>query len=247
MNIRQTIERFHLLFCKSFLSTQDKSLIAIKGGCNLRFFLGSDRYSEDIDFDIETIAKDTLRRRVDKILSGKILGNALAPSGIQIVAHSAPKQTETVQRWKILLRHQGMEIPSKIEFSRRGIDHKGVVFEPIDPIVLAEHRLPNTFLAHYTARHAMIQKIEALAHRTETQARDVYDLGHLLRRYPNEKPQVTPELSAKAIECAMSVDFDQFCGQVVEYLEGDGKSFYSAHANWEKLQLGVISELEKEP
>lgn len=63
MGIRTDIELFHLLFIKSFLTTQDKSLIVLKGGCNLRFFLGSNRYSEDIDFDVMTIARENLNWR----------------------------------------------------------------------------------------------------------------------------------------------------------------------------------------
>lgn len=36
MNIRSQIEIFHILFCRLLLTAQDKSLIALKGGCNLR-------------------------------------------------------------------------------------------------------------------------------------------------------------------------------------------------------------------
>ena len=35
----------------------DKSLIALKGGCNLRFYFASIRYSEDIDFDVVVIRR----------------------------------------------------------------------------------------------------------------------------------------------------------------------------------------------
>ena len=31
----------------------------VKGGCNLRFFFDSVRYSEDIDFDVAVIARET--------------------------------------------------------------------------------------------------------------------------------------------------------------------------------------------
>ena len=35
--------------CGAFGAHVDKSLFALKGGCNLRFFLKSIRYSENID------------------------------------------------------------------------------------------------------------------------------------------------------------------------------------------------------
>ena len=117
MPLRSDIELFHLLFIKTFLTTQDKSLIVLKGGCNLRFFLGSNRYSEDIDFDVTTIARDTLKKRVDKVLSSHALRTSLAARKIEIVSHTAPKQTDTVQRWKVTIRAHSFDIPTKIEFS----------------------------------------------------------------------------------------------------------------------------------
>lgn len=38
MGIRQDIEHFHLLFCKSLLTAQDKTLIVLKGGCTFGSF-----------------------------------------------------------------------------------------------------------------------------------------------------------------------------------------------------------------
>jgi predicted nucleotidyltransferase component of viral defense system len=244
MGIRQDIERFHLLFCKSLLTTRDKTLIVLKGGCNLRFFLGSNRYSEDIDFDVETIAKDTLRKRVDKVLTSHSMMTSLSAAKIELASYSAPKQTDTIQRWKVMLRLRGLDVPSKIEFSRRGIDRKGTAYEPIDPIVLAEHRLTPTFMAHYDTAHAIRQKSDALAGRTETQARDIYDLGHLFSRNTQRLPTLPSSTATKAIECAMSVDFDQFRGQVVEFLEGDAKDYYSKASAWKSLHAQVIAALE---
>lgn len=247
MSIRQDIEVFHILFCKSLLTTQDKSLIVLKGGCNLRFFLGSNRYSEDIDFDIATIARGTLQKRVDKVLAGQPFRAMLAARKIEIVTHSAPKQTDTVQRWKVTLRTRGIDLPTKIEFSRRGIDRDGTNFASIDPLVLAEHNLTPTFLTHYNAQSAIAQKIEALAGRPQTQARDVYDLALLLARYQGPLRAVSEELVVKATSCAMGIDYDQFRGQVVEFLADDAKEFYSTSASWEALQLQVIAALERLP
>lgn len=244
MRLRSDIELFHLVFCRSFLTTQDKALIVLKGGCNLRFFLGSNRYSEDIDFDVETIARDTLRKRVDKVLTSQTLKTMLAARKIELLSHTAPKQTETVQRWKVMLRSQGLEVPSKIEFSRRGIDRSGTSFDPIDPMLLGAHGLSPSFMTHYGARHAVQQKIEALAGRPETQARDVYDLSLLFSRSLEGDLVIQRETVELAIACATTVDFDQFRGQVVEFLPDDAREFYARPAAWETLQLGVITKLE---
>ena len=45
-----------------------KHLYAVKGGCNLRFFFKSIRYSKDLDLDVHTTAKETLRKNVNQIL-----------------------------------------------------------------------------------------------------------------------------------------------------------------------------------
>lgn len=177
-------------------------------------------------------------------MASQPLAAALAAAKIEILAFSAPKQTETVQRWQISLRARGLEIPSKIEFSRRGIDRTGTEFSPIDPHVLAEHRLTPTFLARYEIRHALTQKVEALAGRSETQARDIDDLGHLFSRAKGLLPLGPAQTVAKAIECAMSVDLDQFRGQVWEFLDGDSRAYYSEASSWEKLQTQVIMALE---
>ena len=49
--VRQVVEMFHLVFLRALVAKgDDKALFALKGGCNLRFYFGSLRYSEDIDF-----------------------------------------------------------------------------------------------------------------------------------------------------------------------------------------------------
>ncbi len=245
MDLRQEIEFFHITFCRLLLTTQDKSLIVMKGGCNLRFFLGSNRYSEDIDFDVDTIARETLRKRVEKTLDSTNLRVILASRKISIISHSAPKQTDTVQRWKVSLQFAGITVPSKIEFSRRGIQREGIIFESIDPILLSEYRLTPTFVSHYSATFAIEQKIEALAGRPETQARDVFDLDLLFSRCQDVQNKVPSSVLEQAIECAMSIDFDQFRNQVVEFLAEDIRAYYDSREVWNAMQLRVIRHLEE--
>src|SRR5712692_7742595 len=99
----RAVERFHLLFLAQLGARLDKKLYALKGGCNLRFFWKSIRYSADIDFDVHTIAKQTLQNNVRKILEGPALTQLLRATGIQVTRISEPKQTPTTQRWKVHL------------------------------------------------------------------------------------------------------------------------------------------------
>ena len=116
-NAHQTVEIFHLLFLRAFGARVDKALFALKGGCNLRFFLKGIRYSEDMDLDIQTMAVGTLRGNVDNLLAAQSFTQTLRAQGIEIARSSLPKQTGTTQRWKLALRitESGAEVPTKIQ------------------------------------------------------------------------------------------------------------------------------------
>src|SRR5688572_27341422 len=113
---------FHLVFMRALLAKgEDKGLVALKGGCNLRFYFDSVRYSEDIDFDVVVIARGTLKNKVERLLSSPMVAAPLKTKGIRVASVSAPKQTETTQRWKVGLEAANVHAPlrTKIEFSRR--------------------------------------------------------------------------------------------------------------------------------
>jgi predicted nucleotidyltransferase component of viral defense system len=112
-NERQIIEIFHLLFLRAFGARIDKALFVLKGGCNLRFFLKSIRYSEDMDLDIHTMTVGTLRNNIRRLLDAPSFVQTLRAQGIEIARTSLPKQTNTTQRWKLALRitESGAEVP----------------------------------------------------------------------------------------------------------------------------------------
>src|SRR5580698_5731516 len=89
---RQAIEVFHLIFVAHLGRRMDKALFAIKGGCNLRFFCRSVRYSEDIDFDIRTMATTTLANKVDTILASPAFTQALRVKQIEVDHVTSAKQ-----------------------------------------------------------------------------------------------------------------------------------------------------------
>ena len=97
------VEIFHLMFLRQFSMQIDANLYAIKGGCNLRFFFSSPRYSEDLDVDVCTVAQKTLENKVNKLLTTPPLLKLLQPYGILQLSVTAPKQTATTQPWKIKL------------------------------------------------------------------------------------------------------------------------------------------------
>lgn len=237
----QHVEFFHLTFLDQLGRKLDKRLYALKGGCNLRFFLRSIRYSQDIDLDVKTIRMDTLQKTVNTILESPGLAMMLRANGLEIAYVSQPKQTETTQRWKVQLKTQAETIfPTKIEFSRRSLDEQ-IDFEPIDSAVLSTYRLHPIFVPHYSPTIAFKQKIRALASRTETQARDIWDLFHLINAYGIKEGD--GEYLTKACENAFTISFKEFKDQVLAFFPSDLQSQYNAEI-WDQIQLRVIDYLE---
>jgi predicted nucleotidyltransferase component of viral defense system len=247
---RQSIEIFHLLFLRSFSARVDKALFALKGGCNLRFFHRSIRYSEDMDLDIRTMAIGTLRSNVEAVLEADALRHSLKSQGLEIQGVTAPKQTATTQRWKIQLAalDTRTSIPTKIEFSRRALD-EGCALAPVEPELIRRYRLYPVLVQRYSVAAAFAQKIAALALRTETQARDIFDLKLLIDAGAATTPPPKTQRAqlASAIENAMTIGYQDFAGQVVAFLEPEHQGDYRDRSAWETLQEQVVDALRSLP
>ena len=102
--LKSDVEKFHLLFLDQLSRNIDDAFYAVKGGCNLRFFFKSIRYSEDLDIDVQTIRVETLQKKIERILDSNPLKQILNSHGISIERYSSLKQTQTTQRWKLTLR-----------------------------------------------------------------------------------------------------------------------------------------------
>ena len=242
----QAVEKFHLLFLTQLGARIDKKLYSLKGGSNLRFFWKSIRYSEDLDFDVHTIAKETLRRNVNRIFEDPGFRRILRSHQLDILQFSQPKQTDTTQRWKLQIRASGStaQLPTRVEFSRRKFE-RGVLFEPLDPEIVAAHGLRPILVSHYDLETAFAQKVEALIGRTETQARDVFDLAFLSERgAKGTGTKKSKKEIAAACENAVSVSFEQFKSQVVAYLPAEFRDYYGTTQTWEELQQKVLTALQ---
>lgn len=249
----QYVELFHLLFLDQLGRKIDKRSYALKGGCNLRFFMKSIRYSEDMDIDIPsippTISKESLRKTVTSILTSKPFAQILQIHGIVIGHWSEPKQTTTTQRWKVGLSINGSNVllPTKIEFSRRGIKGR-TQFDAIDPELMRNYHLSPIMASHYDGSSAYEQKVDALVNRVATQARDIFDLNLLLnsgidRKLSNSRLRSRiPEAESNV----MSVTFDIFKSQVLSYLPPDYQNLYNSPSVWDNMVLKVVEALREE-
>lgn len=244
---REYVELFHLMFMEQLSHKLDRRVYALKGGCNLRFFLRSIRYSEDIDIDIHTTAPGTLRNIVERILTSQPFHHILGANQISIVSSSMPKQTTTTQRWKIQVAVPTLSLPlnTKVEFSRR----KGSLsaeLNPVDQNLIRQYQCRPMMLSHYSAQEALTQKIEALIHRTETQARDVFDIFHLLQSANVRINKHFKKSDLKiAQENAIGIRFSDFKSQVVSYLQPEHQKQYDDELFWNKMVETILDQLEK--
>lgn len=238
------IELFHLAFLRVLQGRLNQDFYVLKGGANLRYFFDSVRYSEDIDLDAHGIEVWKLEETVDGVLESTALKTLLRGGGIAIAEVSKPKQTETTQRWKVGLSMPGRDQPlrTKIEFSRRNGDDRHIL-EAVPRQIVAPYALPSPSLRHYLVEAACEQKVEALAGRSETQARDVFDLSLLLRRDPALAAPLDLRLRERAAERAMELDYRAFRDQVLSFLDPDIAELYRDPASSEELRDFVVERM----
>lgn len=249
MNIythRQYVELFHLLFMSQLARKLDKRFYALKGGGNMRFFFRSPRYSEDIDLDVQSISVALLRDKVNGILKSKPFTDILQVRDIEIEHITEHKQTETTQRWKLglIVPQLDKPLPTKIEFSRRGLE-KPIKFESISQEIIRAFELPPIMANHYPAEVTCLQKIRALISRSTTQARDIFDL-YILLASRVERVNLPEELRsdlAKVKENILSMDFAVFKSQVISYLEPEDQPRYGTEEIWDSIRLHVVESL----
>ncbi len=249
----QIREVFHFCFLDRLLKLSDPGLYILKGGVNLRFFFGSPRYSEDMDIDVVAGSVATLKKNGYKILNDGAFQRSLRSFDIADIEINDPakaKQTETTQRFRFgLITPAGHRLPTKVEFSRRNESGDGKSESTlVDAEISRTYRRLAFRCPHYTGGAAVVQKLRALAGRPVTQARDVFDLA-ILFRGGHGPPAAWSELLAdneyaKAIDCLMSLTWEDYEGQVVEFLDEESRAEYGDKQAWENLQNQVLIQVQ---
>ncbi len=240
----QVIELFHLAFLQVLQTRLDQARYVLKGGANLRFFFDSARYSEDIDLDIAGVEPWALTEKVDAALNSRPMEFILRSSGLKVVGFTKPKQTETTKRWKVSVGTSGGSNPirTKIEFSNRNGEQRHLL-EAVPGRIVDPYALRSPTVQHYTGAAATEQKVEALAGRSETQARDVFDLDLLLRREPLASGFLDPQVLSEAADRAIELPFAACRDQVLPFLEPEVAELYDSAASWEQMQIFVADKL----
>lgn len=244
----QLREIFHFCFLARLLKISDPRLYVLKGGVNLRFFFHSPRYSEDMDLDVLAGNVTTLTKNGYKILGDTAFKRNLRTYGIDDIEINDPakaKQTGTTQRFRVrLITPSGDQLPTKVEFSRRkaGKDEtaEATSIDLIDPEIARKYRKIAFRCQHYPGEVAAIQKIEALAGRSIIQARDVFDLGLLhaggFANTTRISAQLSRQIRDRAQQNITMLSYEDYQGQVLEFLDTEQRKHYKTLRYWEELQ-----------
>jgi Nucleotidyl transferase AbiEii toxin, Type IV TA system len=246
-------EAAHLLILRELTRLKNRSAVILKGGVNLRLFFGSVRYSEDMDLDGAPEAMDAIRSSINAVFSNRDFLRAAQRIGIRgLDAGQGPnKDTETTFRYKFgVVVQGGVRYPTKVEVSFRARqDDEGVV-EEVPVGLAAGYGMAPIRVNHYGHAAALRQKIEALAGRATVQARDVFDL-HTLSAGGVENAlvtklaaQVNQSLLQEAYARALTITFEEYGGQVLEFLADDVRGRYGTEGAWDELRLEVAALIE---
>jgi len=244
----QIIELFHIAFLDVLAKRLNQSRYVLKGGANLRYFFDSVRYSEDIDLDLLGATPWSLAEKVDGVLASAPLTAILRVPGIAVAECSKPKQTETTRRWKLGLTVEGRDeddlVRTKIEFSNRNSAEVRFELEAMAKRIVAPYGLRAPSIQHYSGKAMSEQKVVALALRSATQARDVFDLDLLLRRFPLTPGAVNGEVLESAADLAVGLPYAAFRDQVLPFLDPELAGDYDDPDAWAQMQTHVAAELE---
>jgi predicted nucleotidyltransferase component of viral defense system len=252
---RQLRELFHFCFLQALLKISPADLYVLKGGVNLRFFFNSPRYSEDMDLDALAGNPATLKKNGYKVIADAAFARGLRTYGIESIRINDPekaKHTETTQRFRVrLVTAAGEELPTKVEFSRRNTPAEAEArTDLVNPEIARRYNRLAYRCRHYAGHAAVAQKVNALAGRAVTQARDAFDLMILhaggFTRGISLQELVSAQKRAQAVDKLQALSFAEYEGQVLEYLEDEARREYGSPRDWTSIQETVLELLQNE-
>ena len=239
------IEYLQLVFLQVLPTHLPIADYVAKGGANMRLFHDSRRRSQDIDLDYVGAAFWKVEDKVDETLASRAFRDLLRLAGVEIADLTKPKQTDTTRRWKFAVVGRGADFNSKIEFSSRNAADPEYTLEPARSDIGRAAGLRVVKANHYLATAAIRQKIRALAERSETEPRDVFDLDLLFAGHPDavKAGDVDGALVAKALDAAFAIPFEAFADLVVDYLEEEFVEIYNRREVWDEMVTTVADHL----
>jgi len=181
------IEKDHWLFMTNIVKSLADTPYVLKGGTALMFGYELDRFSEDLDFD--STKKLNLETKINESL----------PLGFEVIDIKKPKDTDTVQRYKVHYKTPNGDRRLKIETSYRKKD-----IDTNDYSLIKDMQI-------YNIDFLLDNKISA-SHdgaKPRTTARDLYDIDFIVNNF---KSVITPTFKTRLEEFIIDEDalYDRF-------------------------------------
>lgn len=181
-------------------------------------------------------------------MSGPALATLARSSKLELVEIAAAKRTDTTLRWKVALGAPEHPVPirTKIEFSGRGDGSGEAGFAVVPDEIVQPYALQAPTVRHYLGTAAINQKIAALALRSETKARDIFDLELLLRQRRaarSDAAGLDGTHAADAADRALSIPFASFTTEIAPFLEPELAALYD-EATWDAMCIAVAHDLD---
>ncbi len=221
--------------------------LVLKGGAALRFATGSERYTQDLDFDHDP------KRQLEGLEKRMQAAVELALRGVSLAApfQLAPpyKRTNTTVKWKLHVPlASGQTIPFEIQVSRRAVlDPKLLRAVKVTP---SDRSLSASLVTVYAIEPLLDQKIRAFLDPKRNAARDVFDLAHLVAA--GHTPSVTclAEIAAdrdvlRLVQTKLEgVTWAQFETEVLPTLP-DARRSYLDENELEGMRLEILKAFEQ--
>jgi hypothetical protein len=193
-----------------------------------------------MDIDVSpSMPVRTLAGNMEQVLRGHALAASLRAHGVTGITFTAPKQTETTQRWKAALTTPGGLLSTRLEFSRRETHIVPKASTP-SPELLGEAFLPPFIISHYDADTMAVQKIFALSSPSRVAARDLFDIHHLFSQVgvvtESLKDRIPPAVAVQALHKVVGFHARDFREQVLPFLPEDWQRVYENPGAFDRLK-----------
>jgi hypothetical protein len=207
-----------------------------------------------MDLDGTPPASDAIRDALKGLVEGGSFSRSLRAFGIRELdpGEGPNKDTDTTFRYKFgVIVGGGIRYPTKVEVSfRQQPDSDKVALGPPDPEILKTYGMHAFKIRHYERRAAVRQKLGALGGRREAQARDVFDLFLLVpQAAPDELTRyLGKELTRRTLEAAharaLAMTYEEYLGQVMEFLGEQARATHGNQAAWDGMRLHAAGLIE---
>jgi predicted nucleotidyltransferase component of viral defense system len=150
--------------------------VLLKGGLAMHAAFHSKRLTKDVDLQVNpqmpvARTRTIIRRAIEEALESGLLSKPVI---------TEPKQTDTVQRWKINGMVGETLVNMTVEVSRRGLPPAeyahSVIYEP-DP----DYGVAPVLIESYSPTAIAAGKVQALASHNRVAPRDIFDLDMLIK------------------------------------------------------------------